>query len=729
MHDVALSENIIRLFGVDVLLPVLPSEATSSFIGSYRHLRYKMFQDGIFYGRRCEFADIRHALVRFARRLHDGGEMPSAMELPEWSPVDPLAHVFGLMLGNYPSPDEIGIDYCLSVERNMVLNRCSIEGTNPLTSDWLDRLTPLGLTVFDLPYRRSHSSWTRAGVVLGSADNFDDLLLFWNLKASGAWTVFYDIKHSTRLKPFVQDFLTSFRPSSSAAGGEVALWSRPAGARPVSPPSELDVTGLRLLLCSGDSDGLWNGYNIRPVAPQFSLSHRDVVPSFFEEDGRAFASFPLPERPFDDESHSTSNQRFVVTVDAKQYGSVSDGLTFTTPFVPKLNEFYGRKFYVESDKARSEPGNLGFGAVGLLTTVQTQMLQVNAIKTSHWMRAFFEQFGVSAQPSEPGLRCTRLIRQLGGFLGCRVLKVTGARELIRRHGPDQSFTRSAAEKCIGNYDSVAKRMRFEEFEDLYIQPRESGKLSPSEVLQYMTARDIFRVGLEFHCPNCALASWLHLDEVKTVSTCTYCGCHFNVTPQLEDRDWRYRRSGLFGRDDHQLGSIPVALALQQLATALHDDFLMYSTALEFTPKAGVSAIEKCEVDFVVAAGGHVDRTEAKIQILFGEAKTAAPFNEQDVRKLGKLADAVPRDMADAYIMFAKTESFTADEIALARTMNSKYRQRVILWSRNELEPYYVYERSAAKLGNLMYAVGLTDMAQATHQLWFADSTVANGVAG
>jgi hypothetical protein len=43
---------------------------------------------------------------------------------------------------------------------------------------------------------------------------------------------------------------------------------------------------------------------------------------------------------------------------------------------------------------------------------------------------------------------------------------------------------------------------------------------------------------------------------------------------------------------------------------------------------------------------------------------------------------------------------------------------VILWSQKELEPYFVYERAADRLGEARYASTLTDMANVTHQLWF-----------
>lgn len=144
--------------------------------------------------------------------------------------------------------------------------------------------------------------------------------------------------------------------------------------------------------------------------------------------------------------------------------------------------------------------------------------------------------------------------------------------------------------------------------------------------------------------------------------------------------------------------------------------LMYTTALNFQSPAG--AIEPCEADFLAVVVGAEGINEALVQILFGEAKTHAAFDAVDVVKLGTLADAVPYDLADAFIMFAKTDAFTEDEIRLAQTLNDHHRRRVILWSREELEPYDVYERSEVRLGQRQYATTLTDMASITDLLWF-----------
>jgi hypothetical protein len=449
---------------------------------------------------------------------------------------------------------------------------------------------------------------------------------------------------------------------------------------------------------------------------RFTASHRDVVPTLVEGDEGAAASFALPNRPFNDYPGSL-DQRFVVTVEAAQYGVPRDDLVYATPFLPTMNEFYGKHstYGLYDDKARAEPGRLGRGALGIIASVRGQLLQIPAIRVYQWMRALFGRAGMAVERSEPGLRCSSLIRQLGGIDGCRVLKITGVRDLIGRYGPDQSFTRSAGEKYIGRFDETTGRMQFDAFADLYIQARDNGKLTPGEVLRFLTSRGVFRVGLDFECTNCQLTSWVHLDEIKTMSRCIYCGHAFDVTPQLKDRDWRYRRSGLFGRDDHQLGGVPVALAIQQLHVTLDEKLLMYSTALEFRP-AG-ARIEHCEADFIAVAAGNAFLREAPVQILLGEAKGHRAFDADDVRKLGGLADAMPPELAEVFIMFAKTDAFTPDEVQLALTLNTRGRRRVILWSQDELEPYLVYERSETNLGRARYSTTLTGMAQITEQLW------------
>jgi hypothetical protein len=713
-RDAQLAAALIKVFNVDVLLPVQPTEKTAALLGRWPHLDVNIRGDSIFRDRHCAFVDIQHAVKRAQRAPEFARDR---FIRPTWTNSDPLAPLLSLTFGSYPDPGVIAIDYARGIRSLLEFPDHVIGATDQLAPKLLESVTPLLFTGFDLTVQRDRSGWLAPGIVLGDFASFHDLLLFWNLRAAGAQLCFYDRAYWHRLGPFLGAFLAALRRRPAEASNRVNLWSR---APDWPPPQEwtidLDVTDLRPNFCRGEVADIWDSYNIRPVRPKFSAWHRDVISSYNETEDRATAAFALPDRPCDDDDPLALDQRYIVTVDAKQYGAGLDDQTFVTPFVPKLNEFYGRNFYGGYDHARAEPGSFGRGAIGIISTVGKQQLAISAIRIHDWVKAFFGLFGIEVERSEPGRRCSRLIRQMGGLQGCRVFKVRGARDLISQYSPDQNFTRGAAETKIGNKDPHTGRIRFTEYEDLYIQARARGRLTPAEVFQYLTGRGVFRAGLELTCPNCELPSWIQLDDIATLSTCLYCGCRFDVTGQLKDRDWRYRRSGIFGRYDNQLGGIPVALTLQQLDIALDDSLLMYTTALNF--RSSGAAIEPCEADFIGVVAGAEGINEAPVQILFGEAKAHGAFDAADLRKLGRLADAVPPDLADAFIMFAKTDAFTNDEIGLAQTLNDQYRRRVILWSREELEPYHVYERSEAQLGQRQYATTLTDMASVTDLLWF-----------
>lgn len=714
-HDPEVAERLVSCFAVDVLLAVEPDEATKAFIDRFSHLKHHLWGNGIFSGHDCVFADIRHALRRIA--ANQDKKLEERICLPMWDANDPLASLFATQFGTYPATDSNVADYKGAVQGTFGTRDTQILVDSQLSTALLERVSPLALTSYDVTRSRDRRGWLGHGIVLGSVADFDALAMFWNLRAAGATLVFYDQAYGVQLKAFTNAFLERFRKPSIDGEAEFNFWIR--GDRPLdeSWKPDLELADMAVSLNDGRGALLWNGMNVIPQRPQFSLMHRDVVSTYAESDGKADAVFALPGRPFMADDAQSLRQKYAVVVDATRYGTPDADLTFETPFVPRLNEFYGRNFHFDYDSARSQISRLDKGAVAFITTISTQQLRIHAFRVFDWMKAFFALCQLSIERSEPGLRATRLIAQLGGLQDCRVLKIRGVRNLLRKFGVDELFTRSGAIEAIRDVDPATGIVGFDVFKNLHIEHRRRSEMKPDDVLRYLLERRMFRVGLEFTCPNCQLPSWLHLDDVKTVSSCPYCDHSHDVTPQLKDRDWRYRRSGIFGRDDEQLGGVPVALTLQQLSTTLHENILMYSTAMSFRPDG--ATIEPCESDFVVVAAGERGMSETPVQIVFGEAKTEGPIDAEDIRKLGKLADAIPREIAQAYVLLSKTGKFSPDEIALARSLNTKHRRRVILWSRDELEPYYPYERSREKLGDNWHAISLSDVARITHQLYFS----------
>ena len=70
---------------------------------------------------------------------------------------------------------------------------------------------------------------------------------------------------------------------------------------------------------------------------------------------------------------------------------------------------------------------------------------------------------------------------------------------------------------------------------------------------------------------------------------------------------------------------------------------------------------------------------------------------------------------------AKLCPFTANEIVLAKTLNEKYRRRVILLTARELEPYHFYERTKLEFKSIKeYASTPEDLANTTAEIYFKE---------
>jgi hypothetical protein len=319
-------------------------------------------------------------------------------------------------------------------------------------------------------------------------------------------------------------------------------------------------------------------------------------------------------------------------------------------------------------------------------------------------------------PSKPGLIASRIIEQMGGLQDCRVFKITGVRELIEEYSYLDPFTQSAAIQKIGRLDPKTGKPNFDDFARLFIERRDKRDLQPQDVLKYLAKKNVFRAGLKFKCPKCELEFWVSIDDLKTNLICEYCGRAFNSTPYLKNRDWAYRMSGLFAKENHQEGGIPVVVTLQQLDTMLSMRWFSYTTAIKL--KSSYLPQGECELDFVLLTDGYDRMT----QIAFGECKTRKPITIQDVKNLKIVADSLTSVRIEPYVIFAKLSPFTIEEIDLCREAQDQHRWRVILLSDRELEPYNIYDKAREEFEIYHSATSLGDLAKITNQIYFNPKT-------
>ena len=311
------------------------------------------------------------------------------------------------------------------------------------------------------------------------------------------------------------------------------------------------------------------------------------------------------------------------------------------PRIAELNEYYGFNYHFLGFHVRAQKDG-----IGIFGHTYSDSLTLHPISPDKVIVELFKVFGIIASLSQPGLLAKRLIAQMGGLQDCRAFKIAGVRNLLKEIGLGADVTRSTSIETIsgikGITDDAEKKTKIKEFQDkygaLYIEAREPPyvKLDAHHTFDYLLKKKVFQAGLEIKCPNCLLEFWLHIDDVKAQVNCSYCDHQFNITPMLRDRDWRFRRSGLFSMNEQ--GSVPVALLLQQMDTVFHG--LYFATAMNLKPSS--ADIDSCETDFVILASGSKLGRESQ-QLVIGECKTTDTIDRDDIDKLAKVRNALKRD--------------------------------------------------------------------------------------
>lgn len=706
LGDPELASQLIKTFRVDCLYCLSDSPAGAALMKEFDYLLWPGFKKELFIDvghgqRQAAFLDIFHPVMHLYEEEIKDREKPTVNGTAfRWDPTDPLADVFLATFGAYPPENEIGKDYEKFFTRFLSAKEFGLSPESAIPATAFKELTPSVLTTIDLEavdIEREHEP----GLYHGQSSNFADLVNFWNLRASGIELFFYDANMKARVGEMADQYLAELRarPKSPQAWRDrVAIWKK-------SHETEIDITPFgQILILASHTRESWNGLNVKPSLMGFE---EKAVLGTATDGERVSVTFELPTKPFFDD-FELHTQQVVVSVHPLVK---TENIVLKPPFFPPLNEYYGRQAYFLYNAVRSERQG-----IGIIEKVTNTSLSIHALDVRTLVKKIFETFGIAAKPSSAGLLGLRLIEQMGGLQGCRVFKISGVRNLIRSYLPSQSFTRSGAVTAIGPINPVTKKPDFADYEPLYIEARDHhGPLKPHDAFNYLLKKGVFRAGLKLLCPSCELDSWVHLDDARTVNRCEYCGKDFNITSQLKDRDWAYRRSGLFGRDDHQRGGIPVALMLQQLQTAMHDKILAYTTGTDLD--SITADIQKCETDFVLIA--EAPRT-GTLQIGIGECKSdGGEITADDVTKLTRVADALTaKRNCEAFVIFSKTGCFTAEEVEQCKAAQTKYNRRVILLSERELRPYYLYEQTAKEFEIDQYARSFEQMAQATHNIYF-----------
>lgn len=693
------AEQLLDLFSVDLLYAVSENEAIAAFKESHISLRDPNYtSEQIFYQdwhtnkNLVWYLDSHNIFNYYWERdlKHNPDGEQSNCLLLRWDDGDPLRSVFSLQYGFFPTEYDLRDDFEHAFIKMLHSREVSLAQDAPLDPEFAIKIDPLALTRSEL--LGQHYPFRGDGVYFGDEDDFEDLLAFWNLRAAGRDLLFLPRRHMDRLQALTAVHIQKLdeRPNSRLmVKDHLSLHHRSATDEEVAAIRE-SLPTQKTLVNRRFEETLWNDSNVKPVNFHFRWEKAPMSVDRIHE--RCTVDIQLPEMRFlTDEERGIGllGQQLVVEVSSHSKFS-HPGHVLRVPYIRQLNEFYSREMAVH-------PWELRVQRDGIAKIIKTRedMLTLYPISHPVLICKLLEFAGMKAKMSQPGLLATKIIEKLDGVDGSRVFKIRGVRELMQGLESAQSVTHGEATKRIFSEG------QFEKHEGLYIEPREAGKLTTGHVFDFLLRHGFFRGGLELSCDECNLHNWLSLREIDDEWECEYCGGRNLTALHLRDRgDWRFRKSGLFAKDNNQEGAIPVILTLLVFLRILDMSEFVWTTALELDPPG-------CETDFCVLNYREI----GGIEIAVGECKSrGGQIDQQDVDNLKKIREKLTSVGLECYVTFAKTaDEFTPDEVALLAEVADQDIPMILL-TNCEMEPYEPYRENKSGLPE-KYPHSLGEMAR------------------
>ncbi|MBU6214487.1 hypothetical protein KGM48_01435 [Patescibacteria group bacterium] len=633
--------------------------------------------------------------------------------LVKWDETDPLNAVFSLNFGYFPKNFNLKDDFEDAFVRGLRSKKTELKSGANLKDFVSTSVSPLSLTNHELkgyggPRQDGY------GVYFGKKDSFEDLVNFWNLRASGRMLLFCPIDEIARFSNTLKKYL-KFLDSIPSARPELTEWIAVYHSTTddqIKKVLEAFPTKKGISFGKFDADVVDVSWGLRPAYQCFEWqrAYGHVERQF----DRYQVNLPLPEKKF--LNGATERRRIdqqILSVNISAHGDFGfPDHTLKIPCLPKLNEFYSREIIFDPWKLRVE--REGFS---LVINVNDENETLYPIPHQKLLERILEYSDIKTESNQAGRLASKIITGMREYMpleACRVFKITGVRKLLKGLPSDSQIKWNDALRIIWDTE------RFKQFQSLFLESRDSKNLNPRDAFNFLVKKNILRPKLrwlekilrrskEYRCTECGLAATVPFTDFENDKwQCPYCDEIQNLRPLIvqsfrdQPKIWNFEKTGLFAKNNNQEGAIPVILTLLTFGRVFNHGEFFYSTALNM--KVGGKSFES---DFVVFQHSRGDSFEVGI----GEAKDeGGEIDQNDIDNLKLAREKLVAKGFSCYLIFAKTaDGFTQAELDRFRTLESEH-VPFILFSNSELEPYQPYwENPRFKEMPYQYALRMSEM--------------------
>jgi len=701
------TDQLIDLFSVDALYAVAESDPIKEVLKRHDFLRCPHNFENVIYSLEGDKAHTRYVdIINLILVIWDKEfkfapqDYKSNCTFIRWDNEDAFSTLYTLLFGSYKMPFE---GFASHFIKGLKAKELAISKGDNIEASLTKTVSPIDFTRERLmSYRDSISE---GGIYVGDEKNFDDLLNFWNIRAAGDTIIFFPVNNNSRWHNYASEFLKRIdeRPDRYPnAPDMISFYCKGDETRVYEEVKKImSMFATRKDKVISPCDGL----NVWPSEVRYDS--KSVLANVDEKFNRPAISFSFPEKTFIDYEDVDMRYQLLALSINPLSGYDYSGYTLNPPYIRSLNEYYSREIATDPFALRVEKGG-----ISIIINAKDESTTLYPLSHDRLIKKIFEYSDVKASLSQPGLLAQRIIEKLGGLGSMNPFRIRGVRELVDSLRSTDTITRGDAGKLIYGDGS------FKKYEHMYLEKRDKALLDPQDVFNFLLKKDIFRAGLELQCTSCNLKSWLSLKDVDNNWQCDFCGNNNLTSVQLQHRgDWKFRKSGLFSKDNNQEGAIPVLLTLHlfanRLRSGLENSIFTYSMELS-------SNNIKAEADFILLNRTSM-RREGAPEIGIAECKSAGgEITEQDIKNFKAIREILKKKGIKCFFIFSKTaDEFRENEISMFKEL-AKVHIPIILLTNKELESLYdIYEAYEEKGLPRMYAPALSEMSSNSRRIYLS----------
>ena len=693
-------EVLLKEFPLHRLYSIADSDEIKDYIEKYKYLSEATPGTEMLYEEHdskkihVHYLDILNLIESFWQNefKHRAKDYKSDFASISWNDDNPLNVVFSLLFGTFHSKLNLKQDYHLNYLNGLRSQKFMIENESKIDGSIARTCPPLSFTRKKLIGNGFWFSTNHDGVFIGDEMNFNDLVDFWNARASGVALTFLSVNKTDIFEDYVKEYLNVISESEEKIGFYYSSCDEELFQRIVAKLPTKDGRFIYKI-----ENGVLVHNTSKP--PSFYFEYQHTLANVGEQYGRYSVDLNLPpNKVLDSDRLNNSLQQLAVSLKPLGENAYAEH-TLKLPFIPELNAFYSRESMFNPWDVKVERGE-----ITLLSEVNNRTLTIRPLNNQSIIKKVLEYTGVKSSLSQAGLLSKKIVDKLGDIEDGRVFKIKGVRELLDNMKPDDCFVKNQAVQII-------KSDNFEKYTRFCIEP--SIDLTPEGVFDYLVKKGMFRAGFELHCSSCNLKNWIGFREMDEYWNCLYCG-NANQTVSLPEiksgkYHFRYRKSGFFSKDNNQEGSIPVLLTTLTLKNGLHNCDLILSPSLNLEIYSA-----SFETDLVIICSND----KGIVELGISECKSSGgKITDQDIANFKKAYVKMLEKGISLFFIFSKTsESFLQDEIDKFKALANQG-IGCILFTNRELESLWAYDSySDTELRHRM-AFSLRDMAEISRSIY------------